>query len=325
MRRRDLIKVIGASVGAWPLASHAQQPGKLPTIGLLNTATQTTQGSWSVAFAKRLRELGWIEGRTVAIEYRWAEGRTERFGEIAAEFVRLNVDIIVTAGGAIFAAKRATSVIPIIFVVMADPVGAGVVASLSRPGGSVTGVSNLSAGIAGKRLALLRDVVPGMRRLAILANIGYPGAVLEISELQPAAQTLGIEVIMLELQRGEDIAPALETLNGRANAVYVVGDPLVNANRARIHTLTMGERLPTIYNTRDFVEAGGLMSYGPRIPDLYRRAAEMADKILRGAKPADIPVEQPTNFELVINLTTAKALGLTMPPTLLARADEVIE
>jgi putative ABC transport system substrate-binding protein len=272
-----------------------------------------------------MRELGWIEGRTIAIEYRWAEGRNERFTEIATELVQLKVDVIVTTGAGIFAAKQATSIIPLIFIVMADPVGAGVVANLARPGGNITGLSNQAAGTASKRLELLREVVPGLHQLAILANVGYPGAVLELGEVRPAARTLGLDVVMLEIRRAEDIGPAFETLKGTSEAVYVAGDPLVATNRAHIHTLAMGARLPAIYNSRDYVEAGGLMSYGPNIPALFRRAAEYVDKILRGGKPADIPVEQPTKFDLVINLTTAKALGITVPPTVLALANEVIE
>ena len=251
---------------------------------------------------QRLRELGWIEGRTVAIEYRWAEGRSERFAEIAAEFVRLKVDVIVTSGTAVLAAKQATSVIPIVFAVAGDPVGTGLVASLARPGGNVTGLSIQATDLAGKRLELLREVVPGLRRLAIMANVGNPAAVLEMGEVQATARTLGLEVATFEIRRAEDIAPAFEALKGRADALYVCADPLVNTNRIRINTLALGARLPTMYGFREYVEAGGLMSYGPNFPDLFRRAADFVDKILRGAKPADIPVEQPTKFDLVINL-----------------------
>ena len=262
-----------------------------------------------------MREHGWIEGRTVAIEYRWAEGRSERFAEIAAEFVRLNVDIIVTAGTeAVIATKQATSVIPIVFGTAGDPVGTGLVASLARPGGNVTGLSNQSADLAGKRLELLREVVPSLRRLAIMANIGSPIGVLEMGEVQVAARTLGLEVVPLEIRRAEDIAPAIEALKGRADALYVVTEPLVNTNRIQINTLALGARLPTMHGEQAYVEAGGLMSYGANIPDLFRRAADYVDKILRGAKPGDLPVEQPTKFDLVINLKTAKALGLTVPP-----------
>jgi putative tryptophan/tyrosine transport system substrate-binding protein len=277
------------------------------------------------AFVQRLRELGWIEGRTIAIEYRWSEGRTERYAEIAAEFVRLKVDVIVAPGGAIPAAKQATSVIPIVFPVAGDPVGARYVDSLARPGGNVTGLSGQTTDTAAKRLELLREVVPNLRRLAIMGNVANPFSVLEMDEAQAAARTLGLEVAALEIRRAEDIVPAFEALKGRADAIYVVAEPLVFTNRTRIHTLAMAGRLPAIYNSREYVEMGGLMSYGPNFPDLYRRAAEFVDKILRGAKPADIPVQQPTQFNLIVNLTTAKALGLTMPESFLLRADEVIE
>jgi putative ABC transport system substrate-binding protein len=277
------------------------------------------------AFVQRLRDLGWIEGRTVAIEYRWSEGRTDRYTEIAAEFVRLKVDVIVATGGAIPAAKQATSVIPIVFPVAGDPVGGGYVDSLARPGGNVTGLSLQQTDVASKRVELLREAVPGLRRLAIIANVGNPNAVLETGGVQAAARTLGLEAATSEIRRAEDIVPAFEALKGRADAVYVVAEPLIFTNRARIHTLAMAARLPAIYNSREYVEIGGLMSYGPNFPDLFRRAGDLADKILRGAKPGDIPVEQATKFDLIINLTTAKALGLTIPESFLLRADEVIE
>jgi len=294
-------------------------------IGFLGQSTRSAASEWVAAFDKRLRELGWIEGRTIKIEYRWAEGRGERFAEIAAEFVRLKVDVIVTAGGAVLAAKQATSLIPIVFAVAADPVGGGLVASLVQPGGNVTGLSTQTAETAGKRLELLREIVPGLRQLAIMANAGYPAAVLEMAEVQAAARTLGLEVTTLEIRRAENIAPAFEALRGRVEALYVCADPLVTTNRVRINTLALAARLPVMHGVREYVEAGGLMSYGPNFPELFRRAADYVDKILRGAKPADIPVEQPTKFDLVINLTTAKALGLTIPETFLVRADEVIE
>jgi putative tryptophan/tyrosine transport system substrate-binding protein len=267
-----------------------------------------------------------IEGRTVAIEYRWAEGRNERLAEIAAEFVRLKVDIIVTSGTPqVVAAKQATSVIPIVFAAAGDPVASGLVASLARPGGNATGLSSLVADLAGKRLELLREVVPALRRLAIMGNVGNPLTVLELGEVQAAAGTLGLEVHTLEIRQAQDITPAFEALKGRADALYVCIDALVNANRIRINTSALGARLPTMHGSRDYVEAGGLMSYGPNYPDLFRRSADYVDKILHGAKPGDIPVEQPTKFDLLVNLTTARALGLDLPPTLLARADEVIE
>jgi len=323
VRRREFITLLGSAAAAWPLAARAQQ--KLPTIGFLGTTTASAWGPWTAAFVQRLRELGWIEGRNLAIEYRWADARSERFAEIAAEFVRLKVDVIVTGGNAAVAAKQASSAVPIVFALVDDPIGMGLIASLSRPGGNVTGLAVQATDLAGKRLALLREVVPGLRRLAIMANIDYPSAVLEMGEIQTAAGMLGLEVAPLEIRRAEDIAPAFEALKGRAEALYVVGDALVFTHRVRINTLALAARLPTSFNYREYVEAGGLMSYGANLSDLFRRAADFVDKILRGAKPGDLPVEQPTRFSLVINLTTAKALGIAIPPTLLARADEVIE
>jgi putative tryptophan/tyrosine transport system substrate-binding protein len=324
--RRELLAALGGTAAAWPLAASAQQQaGKLPTIGFLGTTTPSAWSQWVAAFVQRLRDFGWIEGRTIAVEYRWAEGRDERFVEIAAEFVQLKVDVIVTSGTALLAAKQATSVIPIVFAVANDPVGSGFVASLSRPGGNITGLSLQSTDLAGKRLELFREVVPDLRRLAIMAHVGNPGAVLELAEVQAAARALGLEVATLEIRRAEDIAPAFEALNGRVDALYIETDALIFTHRIRINTLALAARLPTMHSVRAYVEAGGLMSYGPNYTDLFRRAGELVDKILRGAKPADIPVEQPTKFDLVINLTTAKALGLELPPTLLARADEVIE
>ena len=323
MRRREFIAGL-AGAASWPLALRAQ--GKVPTIGFLGALAPSATSHLLAAFLQRLRELGWIEGRTVTIEYRWAEGRTERFAEIAAEFVRLKVDVIFTrTTPPVLAAKQATSVIPIVFVggrsgrhrrcreLWRDRAAMSPACRARRP---IT---------AGKRLELLREVVPSLRRLAIMANVGNPFTVLEIGEVQAAARTLGLEVVTLEIRRAEDIAPAFDTLNGRADALYVCVDPLVTTNRVRINTLALGARLPTMYAFREYVEAGGLMSYGANYPDLFRRAADFVDKILRGAKPADMPVEQPTRFDLVINLTTAKALGLTIPETLLATADEVIQ
>jgi ABC-type uncharacterized transport system substrate-binding protein len=292
----------------------------------LGQSTRSAGSEWVAALVQRLRELGWNEGRNVTIEYRWAEGRDDRFIQIAAEFVRLKVDIIVTSGTPqVLAVKQATSVTPIVFAAAGDPVASGLVASLARPGGNATGLSTLVVDLAAKRLELLREVVPDISRLAILGNVGNPLSVLELSEVRAAAGRLGLQVDTLEIRHAQDIGAALEALKGRADALYVSIDALVNARRIQINTAALGARLPTMHGSRDYVEAGGLMSYGPNYPDLFRRAGDYVDKILRGAKPADIPVEQPTKFDLVVNLTTAKALGLTVPPTLLARADEVIE
>ena len=326
MKRREFITLLGGAAAVWPLAARALQPERMRTIGFLGSGTPSSQAQRTAAFVQRLHELGWIKSRNVAIEYRWAEGRNERAAEIAAEFVRLKVDAIVTSGtGIAIAVKQATSVIPIVFAAAGDPVGTGLVASLARPGGNVTGLSLQQTDVAGKRLELLREVVPTLRRLAIMANVSGPAAVLEMVEMQATARTLGIAVATLEIRRAEDIAPAIEALRDRADALYVVGDPLVFTNRIRINTLAVAARMPTMYIDKEFVEGGGLMSYGPNFPDLFRRAGDYTDKILRGAKPADLPVEQPTKFDLVVNLTTAKALGIEVPPTLLARADEVIE
>jgi putative tryptophan/tyrosine transport system substrate-binding protein len=325
MRRREVITLLGGAAAGWPLAARAQQPGKLPTIGYLGTAAASAWAPWTAAFVQRLHELGWIEGRTIAIQYRWAEGRPERWAEIAAEFVRLKVDVIVSGGNAAVAAKQASTAVPIVFTMVDDPVGMGLVASLARPGGNVTGLAINQPDLAGKRLALLREVVPGLRRLAIMANVEYPFAVLEMAEIETAARTLGLDVAPFEIRRAEDIAPAFEALKGRAEALYVVGDALVTTHRIRINTLALAARLPTIHVVRESVEAGGLMSYGPNFANLFRRAADHVDKILRGTKPGEIPVEQPTKFDLVINLTTAKALGLDVPLQLQQLADEVIE
>ena len=326
MKRRAFITLLGGAAVAWPLAARGQQREKLPTIGFLGAASASATKSWLDAFVARLRELGWIEGRTVAIEIRWSEGRRERVAEIAAEFVQLKVDVIVTsATPPTLAAKQATAVIPIVFAVVSDPVGAGLVDSLARPGGNVTGVANQTSDTAGKKLELLREAVPGLRRLAIMANVGNPASVLEMGEVQATARTLGLEVTTSEIRRAEDIAPAFEALKDRADALYLGPDPLMNTNRTRVNILAVGARLPTMQGAREYVEAGGLMSYGPNFADQFRRVADFVDKILRGTKPADIPVEQPTKFDLVINLTTAKALRLEVPASLLARADEVIE
>ena len=326
LRRREFITLLGGAVAAWPLVARAQQAGKVPIIGFLGSGTPATQGQWVAAFVGHLRELGWIDGRNVASEYRWAEGRTDRFAEIAAEFVGMKVAVIVTWGTEpVLAAKKATSAIPIVSAIMGDPVGNNIVASLARPGGNITGLSTQGADLAGKRLELLREVVPGLHRLAMLRNVGNASSVSEMGEVVAAARSLGVEVATLDIRRAEDIAPAIQALNGRANALYVTGDPLFTTHRIRINTLALGARLPTVHTHRQYVEAAGLMSYGPNFPDLFRRAADQVDKILRGMKPSNIPVEQPTKFDLVINLTTAKALGLDIPATVLARAGEVIE
>jgi putative tryptophan/tyrosine transport system substrate-binding protein len=323
--RRKFITLFGGATAAWPLTARAQQV-KPPTIGFLGTATPATQASRVTAFVQRLAELGWIENRTVAIEYRWADGRNERYAEIAAEFVRLKVDVMVMSGTpVVIAAKQATAVIPIVFVTVTDPVGSGLVDSLARPGGNITGLSIQSPDIAGKRLALLREVIPNLRRVAFMGNTDNPFVLRELREVQAAASTLGLETVTSEIRRPQDIVPAFELLKHRAGALYLASEGLVDANRLRINILALGARIPTTWSQQELVEAGGLMSYGPSFQDQFRRAGDLVDKILRGTRPADIPVEQPTKFDLVVNLVVAKALGLEIPAALLARADEVIE
>ena len=324
MRRREFLAGVSAAAMV-PFAARAQQAGKIPTIGLLGASTATAWESNIAAFKRRLGELGWNEGRTVAIEARWAEGRSGRYAEIAAEFVKLKVDVIVTSGSAVPEVRQATSVIPVVFAVAADPLGAELVASLARPGGNVTGLSLQSNGLIAKRLEFARAIIPGLKRLAVLGNSGYAASSLEMRDVQAAARGLGIAADPLEIRRSEDIEPALAGLASEVQALYVCIDSLVNANAPRINALALKRRVPTILNARDFVEMDGLMSYGPSYPDLFRRAADYVDKILRGASPGDLPVEQPTKFELVVNLKTARAIGLEMPANLLATADEVIE
>jgi putative tryptophan/tyrosine transport system substrate-binding protein len=326
VKRRDFITLLGGTVAAWPLAARAQHP-KLPIVGFIGSGTPASQGLSSSAFAQRLGELGWIEGRTFAIEYRWAEGRgSERYAEIVAEFVRLKVDVIFTTGTpAAIAAKRATTLIPIVFAGVANPVGGGLVASLARPGGNLTGLSSQNAEVASKRLELLREAIPSLRRLAVLVNIGNSAVVQELDEIQAAARALGLTVAPLEIRRAADILPAFEAIEARADALYVPIDGLTISQRAHINTSALVARLPTMHGIRAQLEGGGLMSYGANTSDLFRRGGDFVDKILRGAKPADIPVEQPTKFDFVLNLITAKALGLDLPATVLARADEVIE
>jgi putative ABC transport system substrate-binding protein len=324
--RRDFITLLGGAA-AWPLAARAQQPAQMKRVGMLMGFTKDALGQISAkAFQQELERLGWTEGRSVAMEYRWAEGRTERYADIAAEFIRLKMDVIVTtATPSTVAAKQATSTIPIVFIGSGDPVATGLVASLARPGGNVTGLSNQNRDVAGKRVELLREIVPGLRALGILINPDNTSTVLELDDVEQAARALGLEVIPLKIRRVEEIAPALETLQGPARSLYIAADPLVNSNALRINTLALVKRLPTMHADRAQLEAGGMISYGVDRAELYRRGADYVEKILRGAKPGDIPVQQPTKFDLVINLITVKALGLTAPPTLLALADEVIE
>jgi putative ABC transport system substrate-binding protein len=325
MRRRQFLALLSGVAIAHSHAARAQQKTRPLTIGVLGVATALAWKPLIAAFLQRLHDLGWVEGRDVNIEYRWAEGHSERFAELADSLVRLNVDVIVTAGGAVVAAKQATTAIPIIFAVASDPIGTGLIASLAHPGGNVTGLSVQAPDLAGKRVELLRELIPNLRRFAIMANPGYAAAAREMNEVQTAGRAFNLETNIFEIHESKDIAVAIEALKGSTDVLYVCIDPLTDTNQMMITQSTTAARIPTMNAFRDGVRAGSLIFYGPNIEDLFRRAADFVDKILRGAKPADIPVEQPTKYDLVINVKAAKALGLTVPPTLLTRADEVIE
>ena len=308
----------------------AQQPKKVPRIGYLSSTDPARESTRTEAIRLALRELGYIEGQNIAIEYRYAEGKPDRSPELAAELVRLKVDIIVAAGGAawIQAAKNATKTIPIVMVGPGiDPVEAGLVESLARPGGNVTGITNLTRELGGKRLELLKEAVPKVARVAVLYDPAIPGTVLEVKEVLPvAARALGLTVQSWEVRAADGFERVFAALNKeRPDGLYVTSGPLMHANRKRIVGFALKSRLPSVYTRREAVDAGGLMSYGADLADSYRRVAYYVDRILKGAKPADLPVEQPTKFELVINLKTAKQIGLTIPQSLLYRADKVIK
>ena len=325
MKRREFIAFIG-SAAVWPSAGFALEPGSRPRIGFLGATSPSVWSSFVAAFLQRMRELGWIDGHNLTIEYRWAEGHDERYHEFAAELVRLKVDVIVTGGtSAVIAAKQATSEIPIVFATAGDPVGTGLVASLAHPNGNVTGLSNQQTDLAGYRLVLLREVIPNLRRVAILGNINSPNVRLEMDAVEAAVKKLGLESFRIEVRKAEEIIPGMNSLRGRVDALYVCTDPLITMDQVRINTLAISERVPTINAFRQYVEAGALMSYGPNFPDLFRRAGDLVDKVLHGVKPADLPVEQPVKFDLIVNLTTAKALGLKIPESFLVRVTEVLE
>jgi putative ABC transport system substrate-binding protein len=322
MRRREFITLLGG-VASFPSWALAQSTKKTPLIGFLGGTTPSLQKEWTAAFVRRLAEHGWIDGRTIAIEYRWAESRREKSYAYLDEFVNRRVDLIVAhPDEAILIAKQMTSDIPIVFPLASDPVGNGVVASLARPGGNATGLSGQRSDTSGKRVELLREIVPSMRRLGILYNRNRPN---EMEEVHAAARQLGVDVLNQAFEQTTDIAPAFETLTQRADALYVVAEPLAFVNRGEISDLARLARLPTIYAVREYIQAGGLLSYGPNFSDMFRRSADFVDRILRGTKPSEIPVEQPVKFDLIINLKTARAIGLAIPETVLLRADEVIE
>jgi putative ABC transport system substrate-binding protein len=327
LSRRKFAALLGAALApaGFPLSALAQ-PKPLPTIGFLGATTPTVWSPFVSAFLGRLRELGWVDGRNVNIEYRWAEGHGDHYRTFAAELAQRKVAVIVTAGtGPIIAVMKATPDIPIVFAAAGDPVGTKLVASLARPGGNVTGLSNQQTDLAGNRLEVLREVVPDLKRLAVLGNVNVPNVTLEMKELEAVATKIGVELVKVEIRKTDDIIPGIEGLKGRADGLYVCTDPMITTHSVRINTIAMSLKLPTVYAFREYVRNGGLLSYGPNFPDLFRRAGDFVDKILRGVKPADIPVEQPVKFDLIVNLTTAKALGLQIPESFLLRANEVIE
>ena len=326
MNRRDAVVALLA-IGAAPLTAHAQQTGKIPRIAVLSVAPPSSRTPSLEALRQGLRELGYVEGKNIAIEYRSAEGKLDRIQQIAAELVRLKVDCIVTAGPTpTRAARQATSTIPIVMAGGEDPVALGFVSSLARPGGNITGLTSLVGDLAGKRLELLKGVLPKLSLVAVLWDPGVDGTVRQLREMESAAQTLGVQLQSLKVRGPDELEGVFQAaVKGRANALLVVTSGPFRAYLAKIIAFAAKHRLPTMYDVKDYVDAGGLMSYGPNREDMYRRAAVYVDKILKGAKPADLPVERPTKFELAINLKTAKALGITIPQSILVRADRVIE
>jgi putative ABC transport system substrate-binding protein len=327
MRRRDFITLLGGAAAVWPVAARTQQTAnKVYRVGFLTAGAAFRPKNWSI-FVDGLHELGWIEGKNIVFERRYAENNLDRLPELAAELVRLDVDAIVTFGTlAPLAAKRATTIIPIVMANAGDPLGSGLVASLARPDGNVTGMSLMAPDLGGKRLELLKEVLPRLSRVAVVWNAANPYSALVFKETRGAARTLTIEIESLEVRGPGDFDGALNTaMQQRVDALVAVEDPLTFAYLRQIAEFCAINRLPAIYGLREFVDAGGLMAYGANQGDLFRRTIGFVDKILKGAKPSDLPVEQPTKFELVINLNTAKTLGLEIPPTLLARADVVIE
>ncbi len=328
MNRRSFIGTLAGGLLAAPLVAEAQPAGKIYRIGYLSAGAPTSNPLVIAAFQQGLRDLGWVEGQNIDIEYRWAAGRFDRLPDLAADLVHLKVDVIIAAPTpAALAAKNATGTVPIVAVSLTHPVELGLVGSLARPGGNVTGLSySVGADIFGKDLELLKEVVPRVRRVAVLSNPDSPAQPLTVRNVKDAARSLGLQLQLLEARGPEGFDGAFAAMaREHVGALLVVQDPAFIPHRARLVDLAAKNRLPSIFTQREDAEAGGLMSYGPSLSDLYRRAGTYVDKILKGANPGDLPVEQPTKFELVINLKTAKALGLTIPPSLLQRADQVIE
>jgi putative ABC transport system substrate-binding protein len=323
MRRREFTLLVGGAA-MWPLVARAQQPAKIPIVGFIVPGTEQSHGKWVAAFTARLAELGWIDGRTVVLAYRWAAGHTERYPEMAAELARLGADVVATSvPGGVAAMKQAAPQTPIVMTALSS--GSSYIESLSHPGGMVTGMSQLGEELGRKRLELLAQVVPRLRHLAVLGIAADLKRVPETALVTSAGQQYGIEITPLVIRQAEEIAPTIASIEGRVEALYVIIDPLISVNQAQINMLALKAGLPTMHGLPDYVRSGGLMSYGASFEDLFAGAADYVDKILRGAKPGDLPVAQPTKFHLVINMKTATALGLTVPYTLLAAADELIE
>jgi putative ABC transport system substrate-binding protein len=327
MNRRTFLFGFTLGTLAAPLAPEAQQAAKLARIGFLGLNAPSVATRHTNPFRHALRDLGWIDGNNVSIEYRWAEGKPERLPVLARELVQLSVDVLVTSGApAALAAQQATATIPIVMAQINDPVALGLVASLSKPGSNITGLATLHSELGSKQIELIKEAVPKASRLAVLWHPGNPGARDIVTHTRHAARTLGLALLPVEVRGAGDLAAALTAMKRqRADALLVAPDPLLLPYSVELVQLTIKHGLPTMFGWSELVEAGGLMAYGPSIPEIFRRAAVYVDKILKGAKPADLPVEQPTKFELVINMKTAKALGLTIPPSVLARADQVIE
>jgi putative ABC transport system substrate-binding protein len=325
--RRELLTLVGGAAAVWPHIARAQQARRIPRVGFLGNSTAALEANLVGPFREGLRELGYEEGRNIAIEYRWAEGKYERFPALIAELLAVSVDVIVTAGTpATLAVKKATSTVPLVMIAVGDPVGTGIVPSLARPGGNITGLSSIAPDLEGKRLELLREVAPGVSRVALLwnpLNLFHAGS---LQQARTAAQALGIRLQTLAVRVPEDLDGTFAAIvKERPDALLLLADRVFLHNRVRLMEFATKRRIPNVNAYRELVEAGGLMSYGPSYEDMHRRAAIYVDKILKGANPGDLPVEQPTKFTLMINLKSAKALGLELPPTLVARADEVIE
>ncbi len=328
MQRREFIVLIGGAAAAvWPQAARAQQPGKIPRVGFMGNSTAALEANLVGPFREGLRELGYVEGRNIAIEYRWADGDYARFPALVAELIAAKVDVIVTAGTpASLAVKKATSTVPLVMIAVGDPVGTGLVPSLARPGGNLTGLSSIAPDLEGKRLELLREIVPKLSHVAFFFNPANPFHAVSMRNGRAAAQALGIKLQPHEVRRSEDLDAAFDTIaKEKPDALLILADRVFLHNRQRMMDFATEQRLPSVNAYREVVEAGGLMSYGPSYEDMHKRAAIYVDKILKGAKPADLPIEQPTKFTLILNLKAAKALGLDVSPMLLARADEVIE